>query len=63
MGLNGDAALAFQVHGVQNLIHHFALGKRAGVFQQAIRKRGFPMIDVRDYREIPDKAGIHAAVD
>ena len=30
VGLDGDAALALQVHGVQHLLHHFALRKGAG---------------------------------
>ena len=26
MGFDGDAALALEVHGVEHLLHHFALG-------------------------------------
>ncbi len=36
---DGDAALALQVHRVEHLRHHFALGKRAGGLQQTVGKR------------------------
>ena len=36
VSLDGDAALALQVHGVQHLLHHFALRERAGRFEQAV---------------------------
>ncbi len=37
VGLNGDAALPFQVHGIEHLLHHFALGQGARHFEQAVR--------------------------
>ncbi len=58
--LDGDAALALEVHGVEHLLHHLALRKRAGDFEQAIRKRGLAVVDVRDDREVPDESGVHA---
>ena len=60
VGLDGDAALALQVHGVEHLLHHFALGKRPGDFEQTVRQRGLAVIDVRDDREIPDEFAVHA---
>src|SRR5271157_2886252 len=60
MGLDGDAALALQVHGVQHLLHHFALRKRAGDLQQAVRQRRLAVVDVRNDREIADEFAIHA---
>ena len=60
MGLDGDAALALQIHRVEHLLHHFALRERAGHFEQAVGQRRLAVIDVRDDREIPDEAGIHA---
>ena len=42
MGFDGDAALALQVHRVEHLLHHFALGQRAGHLEQAVRQRGLP---------------------
>ena len=52
--LDGDAALALQVHRVEHLRLHLARGQRAGQLQQAVGERGFAMIDVRDDREIAD---------
>ena len=36
VGFDRDATLALQVHVVQNLRGHLALGKRAGEFQQPV---------------------------
>ena len=36
MRLDGDAALALQIHRIQHLLHHFALRQSAGGFEQAI---------------------------
>ena len=58
--LDGDAALALQVHGVEDLFHHFALRERAGDFEQAVRQRGLAVVDVRNDREIADEFAIHA---
>ena len=57
--LDGDAALAFQVHGIEHLGLHFARGERSGELQQAVGQRGFAVVDVRDNREIADVLGIH----
>ena len=59
MGLDGDAALALQVHRVQHLRHHFALGKRAGDFEQAVGQRRLAVIDVRNDTEISNERGVH----
>ncbi len=60
VGLNGDAALALEVHRIEHLLHHFALGKRAGDFEQAVGKRRLAVVDVRNDREIADEFAIHA---
>ena len=60
MGLDGDAALTLEVHGVEHLLHHFALRERAGYLKQAIRKCGLPMVDMGDDREVPYVLGVHA---
>ena len=59
VGLDGDAAFAFEVHGVEDLGLHLARGERAGEFQQAVGERGLAVVDVRDDREIADVLGIH----
>ena len=59
MGLDGDAALALQVHCVQHLGLHFARRQRAGQLEQPVGQRGFAMVDVRDDREIPNMLIVH----
>ena len=50
--LDGDAALALDVHRVEHLLHHFARGHRARRLDQAVGQRGFAMVDVGDDGEI-----------
>ena len=57
--LDGDAALALEVHGVEHLLVHFALRKRAGHFEQTIRERGLTVIDVCDDTKIAYELWIH----
>ena len=61
-GLDGDAALALQVHGIQHLRGHLALAERAGQFPQAVGQRGLAVVNVRDDAKVPDVLGIHLAV-
>ena len=62
VGFDGDAALALQVHGVEDLLHHFALRERAGDFEQPVGQRRLAVVDVRNDREIADEFAIHADV-
>ncbi len=55
-----DAALALEVHRVEHLRHHFALGKRAGGLEKTVRQRAFAVIDMRNDGEIPNEFGDHA---
>ncbi len=50
--LDRDAALALQVHRVQDLLLHLALLEAAAQLDQAVGERGLAMVDVRDDREI-----------
>ena len=59
VGFDGDAAFAFEVHGIEHLGLHFARGEGSGELQQAVGERGFAVVDVRDDREIADVLGIH----
>ena len=59
VGLDGDAALALQVHGVEDLLHHFALGEGAGDLEEAVGQRGLAVVDVRNDGEIADEFAIH----
>ncbi len=51
-GLDRDALLALEVHGVQNLAHHLPALDRVGQLEQAVGERGLAVIDVRDDREV-----------
>ena len=55
MRLDGDPALALQVHRIQHLGLHLARRQRAGKLQQAVGERALPMIDMGDDREISDE--------
>ena len=59
MGFDRDATLAFQVHAIEDLLHHFTLRERSSVFEQAICERGFAVINVRNDAEIAYETGIH----
>ena len=59
VGLDGDAALAFEVHGVEHLGLHFAGGEGSGELEQAVGERGFAVVDVGDDREIADEGAVH----
>ena len=50
--LDGDAALPFQFHGVQNLLRHLPLLKHARHFQQAVRQRALAVVDMGNNTEI-----------
>ena len=54
LGLDGDPALTFEVHGIQHLLLHLARLQGAAGLDKAVRERGFAVINVRDDREIPD---------
>ena len=58
--LDGDAALALQVHGIEHLLVHLALGKRAGHFQKAVGQGGFAVVDMRDDAKISYELRVHS---
>lgn len=45
---------SFNIHVIKRLILHVSFGYRLCSLQQPIRKRAFPMINVRDDTEISD---------
>lgn len=57
--LDGDAALALDVHVVEDLRLHLTLRQRARILDQAVRNRRLAMVDVRDDREIADILILH----
>ena len=57
-GLDGDPALALQVHVVEQLLAKLALGDRPRLEQELVGQRALAVVDVGDDREIADELGI-----
>jgi len=62
MGLDRDAALAFEVHRIEELILLVALVDCARAVEQSIRKRRLSVIDMRDDAEISGQLDRHKAL-
>ena len=54
LGLDGDPALAFDVHPVQVLGPHVAVGDDAGDAEHPVGQGRFTVVDMRDDAEVPD---------
>ena len=54
--LDRDAALALEVHRVEDLRLHLARLQRAGDLEEAVGQRRLAVVDVRDDREVADVA-------
>jgi len=54
LGLDGDAALALDIHRVEDLFLHLAQVEATGHLDEAVGERGFAMVDVSDDGEIAD---------
>jgi hypothetical protein len=54
VGLDGDAALALDIHAVEQLLLHVALGHGAGQLDQPVGEGGFPVVDMGDDGEVAD---------
>ena len=52
--LDGNAALALEVHGIQDLVFHLALVDRVALLEKPIGQRRLAVVDVRDDGEISD---------
>ena len=52
--LDGDAALALDIHGIEHLIDHFARLQRPGELDQAVGERRFAVVDMGDDGEVAD---------
>ena len=55
VGFDRDAAFAFEIHPVQQLLLKITLGYRAGQFEQAVGQRRFSVVDMRDDAEISNQ--------
>ena len=56
--LDGDATLALDVHGVEQLRLHVALLHRAGELEDAVGDRRLAVVDVRNDREVADVGSV-----
>ncbi len=64
IGLDGDAALALEIHRIENLIPHLAIRNGAAKLDQPVSQRRLAVVDMRDDREIADLGRFcHAALD
>ena len=54
VGLDRDAALALDIHGVEQLFLHVPVGHRIGGLNEPVGKGGFPVVDMGDDGEIAD---------
>ncbi len=54
LGLDGDAALALEIHRIQHLRLHLAVGQTAAELDDAVGERRLAVIDVSDDGEIAD---------
>ena len=61
LGLDRDAALALQLHRVQHLLAHIALGDGVRQLEDAVGQRRLAVVDVGDDREVADLALVHIA--
>jgi hypothetical protein len=58
LGLDGDAALALDVHGIEHLRLHLAIAQAAAALDDAVGQRALAVVDVGNDGEISDV--IHA---
>ena len=58
-GFDGDALFALEVHGVEQLLRHVALGDGARGFEEAVGQGRLAVVDVRDDAEVADAGLVH----
>ena len=59
IGLDRNAALALDIHGVEQLRLHVALVNGMGELEDAVTDRGLAMVDVRNDREVADVGNVN----
>ena len=62
LGLDRDAALALELHRVEELLAHLALAHGASQLEHAIGERRLAMVDVRDDREVANAVLLHRSL-
>ena len=58
-GFNGDAALTLKLHRIKHLRLHFTGLQAAAHLNEAVRKRRFAMIDMRNNRKVTNVFNIN----
>ena len=58
-GFDGNASLPLQIHRVEELLLHLAVGNCAGALDQAVGQRTLAVIDMSDYAEVSNVVEIH----
>ena len=59
IGLDRDAALALDIHGIEQLRLHIALVDGMGKLEDTVTDRGLAMVDVRNNREVADVGNVN----
>ena len=59
LGLDGDAPLPLDIHGIEDLVAHLPVGDGAAGLDQPVGQGGFAMVDMGDDREVADMGEIH----
>ena len=54
LGLDGDAALALDVHRIEHLLDHLALGHGPGLLDEPVGERRLAVVDMGDDGEVAD---------
>src|SRR5207248_8991314 len=57
LGLDGDASLPLELHGIEVLLAHLARVDGAAQLEDAVRECGLAMVDVRDDAKIANALG------
>ena len=57
--LDCDATLMFEFHRVEHLLAHLTAGDGVGQLEDAVGQGRFPVVDVRDDREVADVVLLH----
>ncbi len=52
LALDGDAALTFDIHGIQNLVLEISVGDDFTGLDQPVAEGGFAMVDMSDDAEV-----------
>jgi len=52
VALDGDATFSLQVHAVEHLLVKLTVGKRTGVFQQAVGQGALAVVDMGNDTEV-----------